>query len=1726
MDDELRRRGVHRVVEVWAGDRHGVSYGSGYAVADDLVLTARHVLDKGPPYRVRLFGDEREKDARVAWLPTGTLDAALLRVASSPWRNAPDSGALRWGRVGDSGVECCAHGFPRAQQRADGSREAETLEGRISRTTGALGGRYHVDITRAPPVSLGASASAWQGMSGAVLLGRGRELLGVVVEDPVMFGGRRLEAVSVSRLLDEPGFADLVRVYAHHVEEVHPWPEVRELDAWASGFLTPAWEDLDAPDVPDFKLLQPRHQRVGFVGREEQLGQLRRWWAGPEKFSVAVVTGDAGAGKTRLGIQLCREVTEQGWSAGFAGLGELARAGSTRIELVWPTLMVIDYPDGLTDDIGRLLARFAQPGRRGAPLRLLILDRAPGGAPDPRAGTPLPASVTWWTDLNRTTSGLVAHGTRDVIPLAAGRLRPPDRVTHARAALTAFGDGTVPAVLPDLSDEGYSNPLKVHLAVLLALRGQTSPTAAGTLQLFVARERARWQRRLAAHGIAGLGEAAPHHAVVLVTLTTPTREEAVELLTALDGFDRRDPVSRVRTSEWLQELFAGPGSRLAPLAPDLLAEQLLEDAGERLSPLVQRLYEHPARTPDHTVRMLDALQLAARQEDRRHVRTALHRLLAARLGTLVDEAAAQPQSQLPVLLDTAVERCASFDADRSLAAAAAAVRHRPPGPGSDRSVTALRRRVAALALAGYDARTDLTAGERAARVGLLTDLTAQHEALGEPGEATRHAERACAECAEDDPAARARVTYNLGTCLARGRAFRKALPWLQDAAGHYERLAARDPGHRPACADALINLALCHADLGQQAQAARALVRAMQFHDTGWWTEELRDLLLDLARRLDAEQGAGAASGAGDASDPLPEAGPGADGYCGCVGSDPARPKAHQDAGALEFAVARTVQGFGAHAPDRVRNALFPMLIPRLAANQARYLAFTQAEQLRVLAGGLARTGRPEVALAPAAESVALLRRFVVPAEPDKRWVLARGLGILADYSSQAGRLDDAIAYARQHVDERRALLPEDHAAYAPEDADHRYAEVFPPAPGTALASALGDLADLLCDAGRLDEAVGYGQEAVALYSELARRHPRLRPELGGAAAAHGSWLLQLGRPEEALDALRLAAGAFEELAAEDGQYAGLAAQVFTDLAWAQFPQERDGPARALGAARRAVELLGAAGEDERDEPAEAAALVCLGTALLVLDRTREAAEAARQAVALWRAAADGGDEAGAGLAHALSLTGLCHQRLNRHDLALATLREAEGVLAGLPVDNPVLNTVRGMALSALAAALIITGDPAGAEGAAARAVAAFDALEQEGGHAVTGPGRAEALVSLAQSRIHTGRPEEALDPLDRAAEDLRGYPADNPVVRAARGRLHYSRGLCLAGLGRPAEALRELAEAMGRPEDEADAGQALLRAEFLTVQGTCHTALGRPDVAAERLAMAVRLFAGVPADAAAAVVVPRARTLVLLAECLLALGDQRGAREAAEETLRLPAAASTTSAYAFFRAGAHLVLAQCGAQLGEPFGDHTDRCVGLLRALPEDPSLRPMLAKAVALQAVHLFNTALTTESEEEEEVLDAFRAALAVAQEAADRQREWPGEPEALAALGSMLHIAGACLSALDRPAEALDPLREATAVLRPLSDHPHIALELLGAVHRTALCHGRLGRHTEALEAYDEAVDLFTRPAEENPAAYAPQLLEVLDGRIRTLRELGRDDEAEAAQTWAARWRRSIT
>jgi hypothetical protein len=72
-------------------------------------------------------------------------------------------------------------------------------------------------------------------------------------------------------------------------------------------------------------LLSPYARSIPLVGRKREMAELRAWLASGRPIAVRVLTGRAGAGKTRLALELCEEMLAEGWAAGFVESEELGR---------------------------------------------------------------------------------------------------------------------------------------------------------------------------------------------------------------------------------------------------------------------------------------------------------------------------------------------------------------------------------------------------------------------------------------------------------------------------------------------------------------------------------------------------------------------------------------------------------------------------------------------------------------------------------------------------------------------------------------------------------------------------------------------------------------------------------------------------------------------------------------------------------------------------------------------------------------------------------------------------------------------------------------------------------------------------------------------------------------------------------------------------------------------------------------------------------------------------------------------------------------------------------------------------------------------------------------------------------------------------------------------------------------------------------------------------------
>ncbi len=233
------------------------------------------------------------------------------------------------------------------------------------------------------------------------------------------------------------------------------------------------------PDPPKeaLELLKAKHQAARLVARERDLASLWRWIEGGERISARLIVGRGGAGKTRLAFEFLLQIAERlpNWEAGLLTGTVLRKFDATKQPSDWrwsaPTLVVVDYAQPLAAPLGELLRALTHRRRQAdlPPLRLLLLERAPGGwfedllnqedsggqcavrelfdPPEPVELTPIPTG-----QLRRAVLTQVLEKAAGL----AGRPPPP---------LPAEGDSTF---AKSLNRDLFAEPLNLYMAALAA----------------------------------------------------------------------------------------------------------------------------------------------------------------------------------------------------------------------------------------------------------------------------------------------------------------------------------------------------------------------------------------------------------------------------------------------------------------------------------------------------------------------------------------------------------------------------------------------------------------------------------------------------------------------------------------------------------------------------------------------------------------------------------------------------------------------------------------------------------------------------------------------------------------------------------------------------------------------------------------------------------------------------------------------------------------------------------------------------------------------------------------------------------------------------------------------------------------------------------------------------------------------------------------------------------
>lgn len=368
---------------------------------------------------------------------------------------------------------------------------------------------------------------------------------------------------------------------------------------------------VEADRVPGgvARYLRPEEMVVEFWPRPE-MDALRDWLASDRPADVQLVTGEGGAGKTRLALQLAREATEDhGFRCYWPQHGTESQIAPVVRQDTSPVLIVFDYAETFPE-MPRLLAQLAAaplPGEPSPLLRVLLLARSAG---------------EWWDQLVAGCSTRLGEALATVSPLALGAVTEPTRQREVfEQAVTAFATrlgrpspsgSRVPAFGPD------AVILVVHAAALVSvIDGDSSAgtdqagDAAAVIDRLLLHEARYWQQSQAQYGL-NLGPALTRRVVAAGTLVGADDESsAVHMLSAID--DLGDAGVRGRAARWLHDLYPAiepggePAEWIGPLRPDRVGEHLVTHVFAEQPALPRAL---PAVLPAHrTGRVMRILAL-------------------------------------------------------------------------------------------------------------------------------------------------------------------------------------------------------------------------------------------------------------------------------------------------------------------------------------------------------------------------------------------------------------------------------------------------------------------------------------------------------------------------------------------------------------------------------------------------------------------------------------------------------------------------------------------------------------------------------------------------------------------------------------------------------------------------------------------------------------------------------------------------------------------------------------------------------------------------------------------------------------------------------------------------------------------------------------------------------------------------------------------------------------
>lgn len=249
------------------------------------------------------------------------------------------------------------------------------------------------------------------------------------------------------------------------------------------------------PELGDSALLRPESRIVPFAAHSGViLDQLIEWALSASDYSLRILAGPAGAGKTRLSLELCDRLQASGWAAGFL----ICPISITKSQLInwWGLphsnrLVIVDYAESRPSDVILLLETLVRV-RPKCTTRIILLARN---------------TRSWWYEIltrSRLVSALAeGHAFGGTVWLDEETLEQYSPTTAFTVAAECFAraldlndTSALTLTPPPFLEATGGEPLYIQMAALAALRGEHPDSLDRLLRSTLTREQSFWLRFL------------------------------------------------------------------------------------------------------------------------------------------------------------------------------------------------------------------------------------------------------------------------------------------------------------------------------------------------------------------------------------------------------------------------------------------------------------------------------------------------------------------------------------------------------------------------------------------------------------------------------------------------------------------------------------------------------------------------------------------------------------------------------------------------------------------------------------------------------------------------------------------------------------------------------------------------------------------------------------------------------------------------------------------------------------------------------------------------------------------------------------------------------------------------------------------------------------------------------------------------------------------------------